>query len=337
MTMQSVYNDEGPLTYLAGEDLEAYRRVKIKSGTTTTPPEIEYAGAGEACIGVTLRSAADGGLALVKGLNEGGSFLVCASGAITEGATLYGTASGKVDDSGTGTPQFTALMASTGTGHVITCIVQPYYSTTAATVSIADAGNFTSQTTVEGALQEVYQHVETIQALLPIPLTSFTKLDGTPLAKFADSTATATAGINLANSKALCLRWNNNANPCAIATAIPIPPDLDGTANAVVHIAASKSGATLGDAVTFTVGAFNAMVGATHDADTDFGSASTAMTGNAAAKTVAELTCTLAAANVDEAPGTISLTVGPTAGTLGTDDVMVHGVWLEYKRKVLTS
>jgi hypothetical protein len=47
-----MYN-EGIRTFLAGEDLEARRRVKIKSATTTTPPEVVYADAGEDYIGVT--------------------------------------------------------------------------------------------------------------------------------------------------------------------------------------------------------------------------------------------------------------------------------------------
>ena len=65
---------EGPRNFIAGEDLEAYRRVKIESGTTTSPPEVVYADAGEACIGTTLAPAKDGESVAVKMLNEMDSF-----------------------------------------------------------------------------------------------------------------------------------------------------------------------------------------------------------------------------------------------------------------------
>lgn len=165
-----------------------------------------------------------------------------------------------------------------------------------------------------------------------IPLASFVDPDGDPLAKFADG-ASAVPGFNLADSEAFGIRWNNHATPNEILTSVAMPQDLDDAYPVVVHILASKTGATLADAVTFTITAFFQTVGALHDADTNAGGVSSAMTGDAAAKTSQEVTRTIAAADVPASPSVLTLTVKPTAGTLGTDDVIVSAIWLEYTRK----
>ncbi|MDY0187801.1 MAG: hypothetical protein RBR16_07760 [Syntrophus sp. (in: bacteria)] len=206
----------------------------------------------------------------------------------------------------------------------------------ASAIAIEDDGTFTAKTDVEEALQEIYQHILSAQALVEIPIFSFAEADGTALAAFADGDST-TPGYALVDSKALGIRWNNHAEPDPIGASVVIPPDFDNTADAVLHILASKSGATLADAVKFTCTAYNVVAGALHDADTNFGGDSGAMTGNATAKTVQEVTLTLALANLAAAPGVIALTIQPKDGTLGTDDVIIHGVWIEYKRKLLTA
>jgi hypothetical protein len=101
-----------------------------------------------------------------------------------------------------------------------------------------------------------------------------------------------------------------------------------------LKVLASKSGATSGDAVTFTVTAFNQPSGALHDADADFGGTSSAMVGTATAKTVQLCTLTLASANLADSPANTSLSIKPTGGLLGTDDVTIHALWLEYERIV---
>lgn len=116
-----------------------------------------------------------------------------------------------------------------------------------------------------------------------------------------------------------------------------VPPDMDITFNATLTIRASKTGATLGDAVTFAVGAFNQVVGALHDADADFGGTTSAMTGNATAKTIQAVTLTLALANLAASPASVTLTIKPTAGTLGTDDLVMHSVRITYQKKLLTA
>lgn len=105
---------KSPKTFTAGEDLEARRRVKIESGTTTSPPEVVYADAGETPIGVTEYAVDDGDLVAVKLWNDGGSFEIesIISSAIAVGASLYGAADGRLSDAVSGSAQATALEAA---------------------------------------------------------------------------------------------------------------------------------------------------------------------------------------------------------------------------------
>lgn len=205
--------------------------------------------------------------------------------------------------------------------------------------TIADAGSFTAQTTVEGALQEIYQDLKTAKMIVPVRLANGILAAGTPLAAWADN-ASSNPGVTLANSKAVGVRWNNNASQTAVwAPPIEIPYEADVSANATLRILCSKVGATPGDATTFTVSAFAQTVGALHDADSDFGGVSSAITGNATSKTIQASTLTLALADLAAAaaPAAISMSIKPSDGTLGTDDMIVHAVFIEFKRKLRTS
>lgn len=173
-------------------------------------------------------------------------------------------------------------------------------------------------------------------AILPIPLTSFVDADGDPLAKFV-SAGSPTFGFALADGEAMCLRWNNDANPGTALCQIAMPPDLDDTANAELEFLCSKSGATVGDATKLTVTAFILAAGDLHDADADAGGDTGALVGNAVAKTTAVLSRTIAAADIPANARTMTFTVTPKAGTLGTDDLMIHDVRLRYQRKLRTS
>lgn len=115
---------KSPKTFTAGEALEARRRVKVKAGTTTTPPEVEYADAGEAPDGVTCYGVAAGDLVAVKLWNDAGTFEIEAAigTAIAVNTTLYGAADGKVSDTVSGTAQAKALQAAAATGDHIECL-----------------------------------------------------------------------------------------------------------------------------------------------------------------------------------------------------------------------
>lgn len=204
----------------------------------------------------------------------------------------------------------------------------------ASAISIADAGGFTSEAEVEAALQEIYQSLLTAKGIIPIPMPVITDA-GVALAAFSDGNSSVPGYC--VTAKGLGIRWNNHATPGAVGTKVIVPPDMDVTANAVLHILAAKTGATVGDATKFTIAAYNNAVGELYDADSNFGGDTGAMTGNATAKTVQEVTLTLAQANLTAYPAAVELTIKPKDGTLGTDDVILLAAWIEYQKKLLTA
>lgn len=155
---------------------------------------------------------------------------------------------------------------------------------------------------------------------------------GTPMAAFADN-ASSNPGITLNNSEAMGIRWNNNATQTAVWTRFTMPLDIDISKDAILELFVSKTGATLADATTFTITAFNNAKSALEDADANFGGATSAVTGDATAKTVQRITRTLAAADLGQPGEPVSLSFKPTDGTLGTDDIVLLGMNLRYRAK----
>lgn len=185
------------------------------------------------------------------------------------------------------------------------------------------------------SFQELYTDGTSAQGVIDLPPNSFTLLTGAPLAVFADG-ASAVPGLEWTASKAQTIRWNNNATLNGVLTSFLVPPDMDVAVNATVVIQAAKVGATSGDLPTFAVGAYNSVVGALYDADTNFGGTSGAMT-NAATKTIQSVSVSLALADLAAYPARVSLSVKPTDGTLGTDDLVMLGARIVYTKKLLTS
>lgn len=216
---------------------------------------------------------------------------------------------------------------------VATHIADPTAAHAASAVSIADAGNFTASAQVEAALQEIYQSLLSAQGIIDIP-TPYFSAAGVALAAFADG-ASDVPGFCV-TSKGMGVRWNNHAAPLPVACKLLVPPDADITANMTLHVIAAKVGATAGDLPKFTVEAFNNVVGALYDADADFGGDTDAMI-NAATKTIQHVTLTLALANLAAYPNFMELTLKPKATTLGTDDLIMFGAFIAYKKKLLTS
>ncbi len=309
---------EGPRTFTAGEDLEAYRRVKIKSGTTTSPPEVVYADAGEACIGTTLAPAKSGDPIAVKGLNDSGTRLVEAADSFAVGANLYGANDGKVSDSASGNAQFVALEAATAENDVIEATVDPYLTNTAATTSLADAAGHTAQTTVEAAIAEIYASIDTAKKTIPIPLGALTLEDGTALTKFV-SEAAASCGFSQESNKEIVLRFNNHATPPKVGFSAPMPQEMDGAAAVEIHWLAAMSGANdtpvLEHECYFGAG------------DTDCAGTDDEIDGGV---TLTEYSASIAHGDVpDTMPAVLTCLFGPKAGELGTDDLLIYAVWLE--------
>jgi hypothetical protein len=154
---------------------------------------------------------------------------------------------------------------------------------------------------------------------------------GAPLAVFANG-ASAVPGTELNNSKAIGIRWNNNATFDQVLSGFVVPKDADVSLPFTVYMRVSKSANTTGDATTFGVAAYNQVTGALADADTNYGGTSAAILGNAAAKTLQVTSVALAAVDLPAVGSGITLLLGPTNGTCGTDDVTIHNVWVEYTK-----
>ncbi len=187
-----------------------------------------------------------------------------------------------------------------------------------------------------GAL--LLRDAKTALGFIDIPPQAFYLLTGAPLAVFSSGTSTVPGSVFI-ESKAFAIQWNNDAAPAAIATSFQMPPDVDITVDAVLHIRAAKIGATnnAGNTTTFAVGLFNQVDAATYIADTDFGGASSALLPAATTKTIQSMTRALTAADLAAYPASVTLTLKPTAGTLDTDDLLFVGARLVYQRKLLTS
>ena len=145
------------ITMTAGEDLLQYTRVKLESGSTTVPGEVVYADQGEQAIGEVQNDVSDGELVAVRlfvwETKEGK-----ANDSFSYAATLYAHDDGEISDTSSGSAIGQALEAATAAGDVVEYIPFGVLSTTAATVSIADAGGFTSAATSEAAHAEHYQN-----------------------------------------------------------------------------------------------------------------------------------------------------------------------------------
>ncbi len=311
----------GPVTFQAGTDLAQYRRVKLESGSTTVPLEVVYAGAGEDFIGITMDNADDGGLIAVAPLCREGTFLITAADTFSSMADLYGAADGKISDTSSGTAFFKALEAATAAGDIVEVILHPGVSTTAATVSIADAGTYTTTTTVEAALQEVYAHLLNAQNFIGIPLATLLEGDGTNVVGTLDEATTPV--LDMANGdtdSGLVLTWAaSNSDP--VVFQVPLPPDLNVAADLVVHLRAKSGGAT--DTPVIASDAYF------NEGDTKVEDASATL-----GATYEEKTITIAAADIPA--GAQTLTVELTPGAHTTDTVVLSALWIEYTKTLLS-
>jgi hypothetical protein len=324
--------NEGIRTFTANGALGAKVRVKITAASTTTPPQVEVAGAGEQHIGITEYAVADGAVVAVRLRTYPGTHEGIASEALAVGATLYAAASGKIKDTSDGTAIGIALEEATANGDIIEFIDFTVISTAAANVSIADAGSLITGVTVEAALAEIMQGIKTAQ--YTITPTHMAVEDGTALTVFADGASGV--GWTQLSSKELALRWNNQATPDDIIVQFVMPQDLNDAAAAVLHLAGTivKAGGAVVDSPKVTVEAYFSEIGAAIGADANCGGDSTEFTADG---TYEEATLTLAAGDVPAAPCILTCVIHPKDGELGTDDFVMLTPWLEVTRKCLTA
>jgi len=317
------------LTMTAGEALTQKTRVKIKSGTTTTPPEVEFADQGEQGIGVVEKDAASGNLVAVRLITWGGTLEGVANDSFSIGATLYAHNDGQISDISSGSSIGIALEAAGGADEIVEYMPFGVLSTTAATVSILDSGSFTTATDVEAALAEIYQHLLSAQNFIGIPLDNWKEATNFDVANIAanggvlasDSTPLRDA-INAATDGAQRILWESSNND-QIITQIPLPPDLDVASDIVLHMRIVAGGTT--DATGFTVDSFF------NEGDTKVVDTS----GTNQTTTYSEVTATIAAADIPAGAQTLTIGLTPVAHT--TDTLVLGASWLEYTKVILTS
>lgn len=157
---------------------------------------------------------------------------------------------------------------------------------------------------------------------------------GTPMAAWANNAGASAPGVTLDNAKAVGIRWNNQATLTAIWSSFELPANMDTTKPCVAVVLVSKSGATGGDTCTFDIGLYEQVAGALEDATTNLGGTTSAIGApTASAKTVAKVTLGIAANVFTAGPHRVSVSIKPTDGTLGTDDAIINGFWIEYSKK----
>ena len=110
----------GSKAFKAGEDLEAFRRVKLSAGSGDT---VEYADAGEDFIGFTAAKAVQNDFVTVDFKTRGRTFKAVADGALGAGDSFYGGADGKVGPTVSGSIQGKALEASAADLEVIEALL----------------------------------------------------------------------------------------------------------------------------------------------------------------------------------------------------------------------
>ena len=310
------------ITLTAGEALTAKSRVKIETGTTTTPPEVVFADQGEQAIGVVEYAVADGDLVPVRMIMWGGTLEGIANDTFSIGATLYAHDHGEISDTSSGSAIGIALEAATAASDIVEYMPFGVLSTTAATVSISDAGGFTAQATVEAALQEIYQDLLSAQRFIPIPLTAWMIGDGTNTVSYGGPATDPILDLtNGDTDSALRFTWAA-ASVEEIICNTPLPPDLDVTADVVLHLWAGKDA----DANTVTLAS---------DAYFNVGDTKVEDVTATIAQTAAETTITIAAADVPA--GAQILTVELTPSAHAGDALYLYGTWIEYTRSLLTS
>ena len=324
-----MYN-EGIRTFTANGTLTDKMRVKLTSSSTTSPIQVEVAGAGEQHIGITEYAAADGTLVAVKLRTYPGTHEGVASGTFSVGATLYGAALGSVKSASDGTAIGIALEAATATGDIIEFIDFTVISTLDSQVSFTDTNNLTTAATVMAALDELYQNAISIQGFINIPLTSLRECSSGAVGNIAAnggilaSDTTPVLSPVLASPLDACqeVDWvNSNNDPVLFQTALP--PDLDDGADLVIH-SRIRSGGT-SNAVGFVCTSyFNE--GDTTQSDTG----ETNQT-----NTWAEKIITIGAGDVPSGAQTLTCILTPAAHT--TDHMYLSALWIEYKTKIKTS
>ncbi len=183
-------------------------------------------------------------------------------------------------------------------------------------LTIADSGSNFGTDTVEAALAQLAGRAKKAR-LSPCALLLE---DGTALTKFS---AAPTPGWAQLSNKEVVIKSATHATPGKMAAVFSLPDDLDGAADVEIHVLAAMSGATDTPELT-TEAYFNA-------GDTDCAGADDEIDGGVA---LTEYVNVIAAADVPNGPAHLTAIMNPKDGQMGTDDLHIYAIWLEYTRVI---
>lgn len=157
---------------------------------------------------------------------------------------------------------------------------------------------------------------------IDLPLGGFRLATGAAIAAFAGGGAD---GYTLADSEALCLRWNNTQST-AFWTAVRLPESLPAGAVLNLHVLASRVGATDVGVELLTPTVFANREGVAYDAGASLVTGSFALMAGAT-KVVHERTLAITGAQAGDA---LSISLAAAAG-LANDDLVVHAAWISVR------
>jgi hypothetical protein len=192
----------------------------------------------------------------------------------------------------------------------------------ASAISVLDSGDFTSEEEVESALEEIYQHLISVQKFIPIPLTCWMLSDGSNTVTFGGPATDPI--LDMANGDTdSALRWAWAATSVvAIIVQVPLPPDMDVTKDLVLHLLTKKDA----DANTVTLASDTYFM----DGDTKVEDVTETI-----AQAFGETTITIAATDIPAGAQTVTIELTPSAHA--GDALYMQGSWLEYTAKLLTA
>jgi hypothetical protein len=227
-----------------------------------------------------------------------------------------------VSDASSGTAQGIAMEAADASGDHIEMAPWNVKATTAATVGVADSGSLLTGVTVEAALAEIAQHMQSAQHFVPIPITSWMVGDGTNTVSFGGPATDPVLDMADGDTdSALRFAWAA-ASVVPIITQVPLPPNLDTSKDLVLHLLTKKDGNA--NTVTLASDAYF------DDGDTKVEDVTATIT-----QAFAETTITIAAADIPSGAQTLTIELTPSAHA--GDALYLQGTWLEYTGKTLTS
>jgi len=190
-------------------------------------------------------------------------------------------------------------------------------------------------TTIKTTFASVLLDLQTLQAdvrrtgFVPIPLTAFREATAFDVANIAanggvlaSDTTPILEAINAATDGCQRVLWAASNNDQVICS-IPLPPDLDTTADLELHFRIVSGGTT--DAVGFTVASFF------NEGDTSVADTS----GTNQTTTYAEVLATIANADIPSGAQVITFGLTPVAHT--TDTLAMTGAWIEYTASTSTA